>query len=457
MAKRLVILGAGESGVGAAILGSKMGYDVLVSDHGAIAAETKALFHEIGVAFEEQGHSDQVYSANIAVKSPGIPERVPVVQRLVQEGIEVISEIEFGFRHLGGGQKVVAITGTNGKTTTTLLTHHLMSNAGLNVALGGNIGTSFARLVAEGGYDYYVVEVSSFQLDGIVHFKPDVAILLNITPDHLDRYNYEFKNYVRSKFRIIENLTKEECFIYCSDDRTISEELARYHVESCLFAISASKSDRAAAYMDNGHLIFNYQFKERDQFHKVPVTEIALIGKHNMINTMAAVLTSLHLDVRIEKLYKGLKTFKNIAHRLELVRVLDGIRYINDSKATNVDAVFYALEGIEQPIIWIAGGVDKGNDYTQIRELVGSKVRQLIGIGTDNAPLRMAFEGIVPITDASSIEEAVDIARSAAAAGDVVLLSPACASFDRFRNYEDRGDQFKAAVSELTNDEKLSV
>ncbi len=457
MTQRLVILGAGESGIGAAILGQKKGHAVLVSDNGAIVQETKNLFDRQGIAYEENGHSEQVFAANLVVKSPGIPDHVPVVKRLQEQGTEVISEIEFAYRYIGEDQKVIAITGTNGKTTTTLLTHHLMTNGGFNAALGGNIGTSLARLVADGQYDYYVVEVSSFQLDGIVTFKPDVAVLLNITPDHLDRYNYEFKNYVHSKFRITENLTKDECFIYCADDRTISAELTRYRVESCLFAISASKTDKAAAYVDNEHLIFNYQFKDRDSSHSVPVTEISLIGKHNMINTMAAVLTSLHFEVPIEKIFKGLKTFKNAAHRLEMVRQLEGVTFINDSKATNVDSVYYALDGIDKPIIWIAGGIDKGNDYRQIAKLVKARVRELICIGTDNSALHEAFGQVLPVRNAESMKEAVDMARASARKGQVVLLSPACSSFDRFKNYEDRGDQFKLAVSELTNDKKLKV
>lgn len=456
MSKRLIILGAGESGIGAAILGKKERYDVLVSDFGMISDETKAFFAEEQIAFEEGGHSPAVDDADLVVKSPGIPEKAPVVQKFLQRSIPVISEIEFAYQFIND-EKVIAITGTNGKTTTTLLTHHLLQTAGLNVALGGNIGVSFAKLVAEGGYDYYVIEVSSFQLDGIISFKPDVAILLNITPDHLDRYDYDFDKYVNSKFRITENLTKEECLIYCSDCEPVNEELAKRKVEACMFAVSASNQENSAAYIDREHLIFDLKFRRSGEFHAIPLAEIALIGRHNMINSMAAVLASLHFDISIEKILKALKTFKNAPHRLEVVGEYSGVKYINDSKATNVDSVYYALEGIEQPIVWIAGGIDKGNDYRQIESLVAGKVKQLICIGTENGPLHQAFDDVIDVLEAESMSDAVSKASEIADKGEVVLLSPACSSFDRFKNYEQRGDFFREAVNNLGTKENVRV
>lgn len=456
MTKKLVILGAGESGIGAAILGKQKGYAVFVSDFGMISEDTKAFFAEEAISFEEGGHTSAIEEADLVVKSPGIPDQVPVVQRFLEKGTPVISEIEFGYQFLDQ-EKVIAITGTNGKTTTTLLAYHLLKTAGLKVALGGNIGVSFAKLVAEGGYDYYVVEVSSFQLDGIISFKPDVAVLLNITPDHLDRYDHDFNKYVNSKFRITENLTRNECLIYCSDCEPVNEELAKRKVEACLFAVSASNQEKTAAYIDREHLIFDLNFAKSGEFHAIPQAEIALIGRHNMINTMAAVLSGLHFDVTIDKILRALKTFKNAPHRLEVVREVNGVIYINDSKATNVDAVAYALDGIVQPIIWIAGGTDKGNDYGPIVPMASKKVKKLICIGVDNAPLIKAFEGVLETEEASSMEEALAFASKSASKGDVVLLSPACSSFDRFKNYEHRGDYFKEVVHALAIKEKSEV
>lgn len=453
---KLVILGAGESGIGAAILGKQKGYDVFVSDFGMISEETKAFFNEESIAFEEGGHTSAIEDAELVVKSPGIPEKVPVVKKFLEEGTPVISEIEFGYRFIEQ-EKVIAITGTNGKTTTTLLAYHLLKTAGLKVALGGNIGVSFAKLVAEGGYDYYVVEVSSFQLDGIISFKPDVAVLLNITPDHLDRYDHDFNKYVNSKFRITENLTKDECLIYCSDCEPVNEELAKRKVEACLFAVSASKQENTAAYIDQQHLRFDLNFANSGEYHAIPQAEIALIGRHNMINTMAAVLSGLHFDVSIDKILKALKSFKNAPHRLEVVREVNGVRYINDSKATNVDAVAYALDGIDQPIIWIAGGTDKGNDYGPIIPIAAKKAKKMICIGVENAPLVAAFDGKLDIEETTSMKKAIAMASDSAEEGDVVLLSPACASFDRFKNYEHRGDCFKKAVNALAIKENTKV
>jgi UDP-N-acetylmuramoylalanine--D-glutamate ligase len=371
MKERVVILGSGESGMGAAILASSKGLDVFLSDFGKINEGNKSKLEELGVPYEEERHTlDRILQADTIVKSPGIPDTVSVVQHALAKGIPVISEIEFAFRYVPENTKVIAITGTNGKTTTTMLTYHLLATAGLDVAVAGNIGESLAAKVAKTTYDYLVIEVSSFQLDGILTFKPDIAVLLNITPDHLDRYEYDFSRYVASKFRITENLTKEECFIYCSDSIPVNEELSRRKMEACLFAISATKHQQEGAYIDNEHLIFNYKFKAEKRNARIPVSEIKLIGRHNMLNTMAAVLSALVLDISVEKILKGLKSFENAPHRMEKVGVIDGVTYINDSKATNVDSVYYALDAINEPIIWVVGGVDKGNDYGQIAGLV---------------------------------------------------------------------------------------
>lgn len=455
MSKTLTILGAGESGIGAAILGQKHGYTVFVSDGGSIAADRKAQLQAYGIAFEEGGHTrERIAEASEVVKSPGIPDSAPLIQELTAKGVPVISEIEFAYRYIPETAKVIAITGTNGKTTTTLLTHHLLKSAGYKVALGGNVGFSLAKLVAEGAYDYYVVEVSSFQLDGIVRFKPDVAVLLNITPDHLDRYENDFQKYVDSKFRIVENLSHKESFVYCVDSEPVSAEVARRKIDACLFAVSATKDPRWEAYMADDHLIFDFKYKNKK--HKIPVSKVALIGQHNMINTMSAVLAALNMDVPIQDILKGLKSFVNAPHRLEPCGEVDGVRFINDSKGTNVDAVYYALDGIKQELVWIAGGVDKGNDYTQVEALVKQKVKALICLGVDNAPLKEFFEGKVPVIhETQRMSEAVALGAQLASAGDAVLLSPACASFDLFKNYEDRGDQFRAAVKELSNAKEM--
>jgi UDP-N-acetylmuramoylalanine--D-glutamate ligase len=451
MSRSIVILGSGESGMGAAQLAVAKGDRAFLSDYGKIDTAAKEQLSGWGVEYEEEQHSaDRILSADLIVKSPGIPDNVSIVKEARSKGINVISEIEYAFYHLPAKARVIAITGTNGKTTTTLLTHHLFTSAGLDAALGGNVGISFARQVAEREYDYYVIEVSSFQLDGIIKFRPDVGILLNITPDHLDRYEDDFQKYVASKFRIVENLTKDECFIYCSDNVPISKELVQRNVEACMFAISATKTGIEGAFVDNEHLIFNFRYKEVSKKHQIPISEINLIGKHNMINTMAAVLAALTMDVSIEKILKGLKTFQNAPHRLEVVDTVNGVKYINDSKATNVDSVKYALDGIHQPIVWIAGGIDKGNDYDEIRSLVDSRVKALICLGTDNSKIRKYFEDRIDIIEETgSMKEAVRIADELSTKGDAVLLSPACASFDLFKNYEDRGDQFRLAVQSL--------
>ena len=456
MKDRIVILGGGESGIGAAILALQKGYEVFLSDGGNLTAERRRMLKSQKIDFEEGGHSEElILNASLVVKSPGIPDTAPLIKRVFSNGTPVVSEIEFAYRFIDKA-KVIAITGTNGKTTTSLLTYHLLKKAGYKVALGGNVGTSLAGLVAEGGYHYYVVEVSSFQLDGIVNFKPDVAVLLNITPDHLDRYDYNFDNYVSSKFRITENLTREEAFVYCADSAPVTEEVSRRKIEATMFAMSASKNEKINAYLEDEHLIFNFQFKQDSKKYKIPTSEISLIGKHNMVNSMAAVLSALCVDAPIEKILKGLKTFQNAPHRLEFVKEIDGVAYINDSKATNVDSVYYALDGVKGNIIWIAGGIDKGNDYSQIDELVKDKVKGLICLGKDNEALMRHFDGkLEKVAEADSAEKAIKIAHEWAKKGDKVLLSPACSSFDLFSNYEDRGDKYKQAVNGL--EKKLKV
>lgn len=451
MNNRIVILGGGESGVGAAILAQQKGYEVFLSDGGNLASDRRRTLKSHKIDFEEGGHTEKlILNASLVVKSPGIPDSAPLIQKIVANEIAVISEIEFAYRYIDKA-KVIAITGTNGKTTTSLLTYHLLKTAGYKVALGGNIGRSLAALVAEGGFHYYVVEVSSFQLDGIVNFRPDVAVLLNITPDHLDRYEYNFNKYVTSKFRIIENLTNEQAFLYCADSEPVSEEVSRRKIEASMFAMTASNNDKLSAYLKDEHLIFNYQFRQDEKHYQIPLSEISLIGKHNMVNSMAAVLSALCMEVPIEKVLKGLKNFKNAPHRLEFVKEIDGAAYINDSKATNVDSVYYALDGVKGDIIWIAGGIDKGNDYTQIEKLVKKKVKALICMGTDNQGLTDFFgSSIDKIAEVDSAKKAVEQAHEWAEKGDVVLLSPACASFDLFSNYEDRGDKFKRAISKLS-------
>ncbi|WP_420316075.1 UDP-N-acetylmuramoyl-L-alanine--D-glutamate ligase [Ekhidna sp.] len=450
MKERIVILGGGESGVGAAILACQKGYEVFLSDGGNLAAERRRTLKGQKIDFEEGGHSEElILNASIVVKSPGIPDSAPLVKKIVTKGISVISEIEFAYRFIEKA-KVIAITGTNGKTTTAMLTYHLLKTAGYKVALGGNVGKSLAGLVAKGGYHYYVVEVSSFQLDGIQNFRPDVAVLLNITPDHLDRYEYNFSKYVTSKFRIIENLTNEQAFVYCADSQPVTEEISRRKIEASMFAMTASNNNKLSAYLEEDHLIFNFQYKEASEEFQIPVSEISLIGKHNMVNSMAAVLSSLCMDVPMESVMKGLKNFKNAPHRLEFVTEIDGTAFINDSKATNVDSVYYALDGVKGNIIWIAGGVDKGNDYSQIEKLVKNKVKGLICMGKDNSGLTDFFGSkLNMIAEVGSVKEAIKQAHEWAEEGDVVLLSPACASFDLFNNYEDRGDKFKRAINKL--------
>ncbi len=447
--KNIVILGAGESGVGAALLAQHKGFSVFVSDGGVLKERYRKDLNAADIEFEEGKHTaSKILQADLIIKSPGISDKVEMVKKAKEKGIEIIDEIEFASRFTKA--KKIAITGTNGKTTTTLLTYHLLKEAGYSVGLAGNVGHSFARQVIKDNFEYYVLELSSFQIDGMNTFKPDVAILLNITPDHLDRYEYNFKNYINSKFRIIEKMSHEECFIYFSDKGPIEEELARRNVEASLFAISLVENVKNGAFLEDDHLVFNIESTKKS--HKIPVNQVSLIGKHNMVNSMAAVLTTLTMDAPMEKVVRALKTFKNAPHRLEKVATIDDILFINDSKATNVDSVYYALEGMSAPIVWIAGGLDKGNDYDRIEALVKEKVKALICLGKDNVKLTDYFTGKVDvIRQTVSVTDAARWGADLAAPGDVVLLSPACASFDLFRNYEDRGEQFKDAVIKLKN------
>jgi len=447
--KNIVILGAGESGVGAALLAQHKGFNVFVSDAGDLKERYRKDLAAAGVVFEEGKHSrEMILAADLIIKSPGIPEKAEMVKAAGEKGIEIIDELEFASRFTKA--KKIAITGTNGKTTTTLLIYHLLKEAGYRVGLAGNVGHSFAKQVIKDEFDYYVLEVSSFQVDGMNTFRPDVAILLNITPDHLDRYDYNFNKYVHSKFRIVEQMSHEECFVYFKDNGPIEDELKRRNVEASVFAISLAGYVKNGGYLEEDHLVFNLEAKKKT--HRIPVNQVSLIGKHNMVNTMAAVLTTLSLDAPMEKVVKALKTFKNAPHRLEAVETINGVSFINDSKATNVDSVYYALEGIKKPIIWIAGGLDKGNDYDQIEALVKEKVKTLICLGKDNSKLTEYFGGrIDTIRETTSVKDVVRWGLELAEPGDVVLLSPACASFDLFRNYEDRGEQFKDCVIELRN------
>lgn len=448
MRERIVILGSGESGTGAALLANARGFDVFVSDKGVIREKYKAELQKSKIPFEEGSHSEEkILNADLIIKSPGIPEKTDIIKRAKANNISIIDEIEFAFRY-AEGSRIIAITGTNGKTTTTLLTYHLMKQSGFNVALAGNVGFSMARQVAERKYDWYVLELSSFQLDGTETFKPDIGILLNITPDHLDRYEYTMQNYVNSKFLLVENMTAQEEFIFYADDPVISAEVNSRPVVPRKIAVSLKPASPAPVKYDGTQMTFDL----RERF-SILQSDTTLKGPHNLINTMAAVSAVCVAGGKLADIRAGLKTFKNAPHRLEHVGMIRGVEYINDSKATNVDSVVYALGSYDKPLIWIAGGVDKGNDYNLIREDVGKKVKALICLGKDNEKLRKAFGGIVPvIEETQSVKELVRMALKVASQGDVVLLSPACASFDLFRNYEDRGNQFREAVQELKNE-----
>jgi UDP-N-acetylmuramoylalanine--D-glutamate ligase len=442
---RIAILGGGESGVGAAILAQQKGYSVFLSDFGKIKDKYKAVLFNYKIDFEEEKHSEEkILNAGLVVKSPGIPDKAPLIQQLLKSGVPVISEIEFAGRYTSA--KTICITGSNGKTTTTLLLYHILKNAGLNVGLAGNVGKSFAWQVAEEKHDVYVIEISSFQLDGMYDFRADVAILMNITPDHLDRYNYNMQNYVDSKFRIIQNQTKNDWFIVCSDDEVTQNEIKTRNIEPVIIPFGLGEPAVNAAGVKNNHLIINLH---QNQF-SMSILELALQGKHNTYNSMAAGIASMIFEIRNEQLRESLSNFTGVEHRLEHFLKVHGIEFVNDSKATNVNSTWYALESIRKPIVWIAGGIDKGNDYTMLKALAKEKVKAIVCLGKDNNKLHESFKGVVKnIVDASSMAEAVKTAYYLARNGDTVLLSPACASFDLFENYEDRGTQFKQQVRNL--------
>ncbi len=445
MKEKIVILGAGESGTGAALLARKMGYDVFVSDAGNIKSQYKEELIGREIPFEEGRHSEKkVLDATLIIKSPGIPNTAPVMQQVVSANIHIVDEIEFAYCHTDA--KIIAVSGTNGKTTTTLLTYHLLREAGYSVGLAGNVGFSLARQVAQRKVDWYVVETSSFQLDGIDTFKPAIGILLNITPDHLDRYDYTMQNYVNSKFRLIANMTPQETFLYYSDDKTVSDEIRTRAIVPRQIPVTLKHSRNEPVYFDGAAMIFD--LGER---FSITQSETTLRGPHNLINTMSAVSAARLAGVSVDTIRKALKSFVNAPHRLESVGVIGGVEFVNDSKATNIDSVVYALGSYDGPLIWIAGGIDKGNDYDVIKEEVRKKVRALVCLGKDNAKLKEAFRDVVPVVkETDSVKDLVKMSLELAKKGDVVLLSPACASFDLFRNYEDRGDQFRDAVRSYT-------
>ena len=446
MKQLMVILGAGESGVGAALLGKLKGFEVFVSAEGEIKELYKSELRKHSIVFEEGVHREErILTAGIVVKSPGIPGNNELVKKIRDKGIELISEIELGFRYKKGS-KVIAITGSNGKSTTTALMHFICETAGLKCAMVGNIGYSFARQVAEDPKEVYVIEVSSFQLDDIKDFRPDIAILTNITPDHLDRYEYKFENYVRSKFRIIENQTTEDVFIYNMDDEVIQKTINQLSINSNTLPFTMNKPLPQGAYLMNSRVHLKWKLEEMI----MSIEDFAIKGKHNQYNTMAAGLSALVLGIRKEFIRDAVKAFSGLEHRMEAVATIRGIDFINDSKATNVNSTWYALESMNQPTILILGGVDKGNDYSSIKELVKEKVKAIICMGVDNRKIHEAFGNEVElIVNTNNAKDAVQSAFHFANKGDVVLLSPACASFDLFKNYEDRGTQFKQAVKEL--------
>jgi UDP-N-acetylmuramoylalanine--D-glutamate ligase len=442
----IVILGGGESGAGAAVLAKRNGFCPLVSDKGIMKDKYKILLQEEGIDLEENKHTEEnILRADEIIKSPGIPENAPVVTKARQKGIPVISEIEFACRFTNA--KLIFISGSNGKTTTTLLTHHILKTAGLNVGLAGNVGNSFALKVAQENHDLYVLEISSFQLDGMFRARADLAVLLNITPDHLDRYDYNFVNYINSKFRIINNQTDKDHFIYCYDDPVLREQMEKIKVAARPYPFTAgAKVLTKGAYVQDNKLFFNINENE----YTMTLEELALQGRHNLYDSMAAGITARLLDIRKETIKQCLSDFQHIEHRLEFVASIHGVDYINDSKATNVNSTWFALESMHKNVIWIAGGLDKGNDYTSLEPLVATKVRAIICLGKDNRKIREVFSGLVEsFVEVLSADDAVKAAYSLAHRGEAVLLSPACASFDLFENYEDRGNKFKQAIKNL--------
>lgn len=445
MNKRIVILGAGESGAGAAVLAKKQGWDVFVSDLSEIKPTYKALLDRYTIPYEEKQHSEEkILNAAEIIKSPGIPDKAPLIKKIKELNIPVISEIEFAGRYLKA--RTICITGSNGKTTTTLLTYHILKEAGLHVGLAGNVGNSLALQVAENDYDYYVIELSSFQLDGMYEFKADIAILLNITPDHLDRYDYNMQNYVDSKLRIMQNQNEEDAFIYWNDDPLVTKELMKLNPRTSLYPFAEKKAPGVKAYTENKQITIetpNGEFTMEEDL-------VALTGKHNLHNSLASGIAAKLLDIKNEDIRKSLSDFKGVEHRLERVARVKGVEYINDSKATNINSCWYALQSMKNKTVLILGGTDKGNDYSEIEALVKEKCRALIFLGVDNSKLHIFFDGKVDrIEDAGSMSEAVSRAYAIAEPGDTVLLSPCCASFDLFTNYEDRGHQFKDCVRRL--------
>ncbi len=442
--KYLVILGAGESGVGAACLGKHKGWRVFVSDMGNIKESHRTELNDIEVEWEEGKHSEEkILSADLVIKSPGIPDKALLIRKLREQGTKIISEIEFAGYY--NKAKTICITGSNGKTTTTLLTYHILKKAGVNVGLAGNVGTSFARQVAENDFDWYVLELSSFQLDDMYDFRADIAILTNITPDHLDRYNYEMQNYVNSKFRILQNQTANDWFIYNFDDPIISAEIAKNVIKAKEAPFSLKQELETGGFANEQQITININ----DQF-TMSIHDLALKGKHNTQNSLASGIAARILEIRKEVVRESLEDFVNVEHRLEFVAKVHGIEFINDSKATNVNSTWFALESMDKPTVWIVGGVDKGNDYSELIPLVKDKVKAIICLGTENQKLLDAFSGVVDqIVEARSAMEAVAYGYRLAKKDETVLLSPACASFDLFENYEDRGNQFKEAVRSL--------
>ncbi|MBV4359879.1 UDP-N-acetylmuramoyl-L-alanine--D-glutamate ligase [Pinibacter aurantiacus] len=446
MSKRIVILGAGESGIGAAILAKQKGYGVFVSDGGSIKDIYKKELEQHQIEFEEGKHSEEkILNADEVMKSPGIPEKNEMVKKIRAKGIQVISEIELAYRYKGNS-KIIGITGSNGKTTTTSLIYHICKTAGVDCALVGNIGYSFAKQVAEDPKPWYIAEISSFQLDDIITFRPDVAVLTNITEDHLDRYDYKFQNYIDSKFRIIMNQQQGDTFIYCADDEVTMQNINNFSIKSNLLPFTMRNELKKGAYIKDGEVVIATE----EEKMQMSVYDFALKGKHNQYNTMAAGLAGSSIGLRKEKIRDAIQSFEALEHRMEFVATVRGVDFINDSKATNINSTWYALESMEKPTILILGGVDKGNDYDSIRELVKEKVKAIVCMGLDNLKIQNAFKNdVAVIASTSSAEEAVHTAFHLANKGDVVLLSPACASFDLFKNYEDRGKQFKDAVKNL--------
>jgi UDP-N-acetylmuramoylalanine--D-glutamate ligase len=443
---RIVILGAGESGVGSAILAQAKGFDVFVSDMSAIKPKYKEELERRGIPYEELQHTEElILNASEVIKSPGIPEKAPIIKALRAQGTPIVSEIEFASRYTDA--KTICITGSNGKTTTTMLTYHILCEAGYNVGLAGNVGRSFAWQVAEQSFDYYVIELSSFQLDGMYDFRADVAILLNITPDHLDRYEYKFQNYIDSKFRILQNMTKAQTFVYWSEDLVVKAEIEKRTLPMSQAPFDIAQKEGNIAWIENEQLMINFE----NEPLKMDTNDITIKGTHNMYNSMAAAVAANVMGVRNETIRRSLATFQGVEHRLEYVATIRGVRYINDSKATNVNSCWYALQSMKTPVVLILGGTDKGNDYSEIASLVREKVHTLIFMGLDNKKLNEFFtiNSNCKIVDTNNLEDAVRAAYEVAQKGDTVLLSPCCASFDLFKNYEDRGEQFKAAVKKL--------